>query len=430
MPGYPASFLKIFVSARAGIVVMAVVAILSLAGVIVPQGQAQEFYLDAYGRGFGNLLLWLRLDDVFHSSLYTFWLVLLCLMVVACSFRRLPHTIRSARWKIFKLDPHELNCLPFSASLVVGVDREEAVLHLIDICRRRLYRTARKDRNGLTALTASKGEFSRYGTFLLHLSFVFLLAGGILFTRFGTRQDIALHTGEEFYLDQDKETIVRVDDFNIEYDQRGNVSDYLCHVSVTRNDQLILEKNIRPNHPLKFEGKEVYLSSYEDDFSHPLGAVVTIYKTPDTLVVPHIYLEFGKEALIGEIDAIAKLVDATRPYLRLEFEDGTVEVVWLDDRGFTHSGQYRAEVIHEVPSTIVWLEVVYEPAQYIVVTGLVLLSVGGFLCLYLSHRQIWFIVQPEGSDKAIVVFGGRTTRNPEGFKDEFEKIRSTIGELS
>jgi hypothetical protein len=62
--------------------------------------------------------------------------------------------------------------------------------------------------------------------------------------------------------------------------------------------------------------------------------------------------------------------------------------------------------------------------------GLVLLTLGTFATLYLSPRNLWFIVKPHPGGKAKVTLGGRTARNREGFAKEFQAIRSTLDELS
>ena len=91
---------------------------------------------------------------------------------------------------------------------------------------------------------------------------------------------------------------------------------------------------------------------------------------------------------------------------------------------------YQFLLLESVPGIVVALEVVREPGQWLLIVGLVLLSVGVFMALYLSHRSVWAIVEPIDGERSKVVIGGRASRNREGFAREFEAIRRTLEELA
>ncbi|HEC83048.1 MAG TPA: hypothetical protein ENI46_01010, partial [Firmicutes bacterium] len=70
------------------------------------------------------------------------------------------------------------------------------------------------------------------------------------------------------------------------------------------------------------------------------------------------------------------------------------------------------------------------PGQILIIVGLIMLTAGTLVSLYLSHRKIWFIVEaiPEGRSR--VFLGGRSNKHLESFAAEFEAIRGTLDELS
>lgn len=422
---------RFLTSTTAAIGVMAVLAVLSLVGALVPQGGSHEAYVQALGSFWGNFLWYSQLADVYGSFYYFGLLALLCVMVFACSLRRLPWRMRRGARREFISAEERIGSMPCHAALELDVDAEEASLHAVEICRKRLYQTRTETRSGDFLIFASKAGFARYGSFLLHVSFVFLLAGGIAFTRFGHRSYVDVPIGGEFALPGLDEAVVTVEDFEVVLDEYDRVSDYVCSVILTEGGRPVLVKQIRPNHPLEHRSREVFLVSYEQDFEELQGYVVSILDGDGNKLVPVLYLPFGELLEVGEVNFTIESVDAIVPHLRITYPAGEVEHVRLDPDtpSFTSDGNLGFSVIHGVPTVYVTLEVVREPGEWLVITGLALLTIGTFVCLYLSHRRIWFILKNLPGGKSLVTFGGNASRNLEAFRGEFEGIRRTLGEL-
>lgn len=419
-------------STKAGIVVMAVLAVLSLLGALIPQGGTHEAYVEVFGSARGDLIWYTGLGNVYRSYYYSGFLVLLCIMVFACSLRRLPARVREASRREFIADGRRISNMPNHAELLLDVDAEEAALHAVEIVGKRFYRAYMEKRDAGILIFASRAGFARYGGFLLHVSFIFLLAGGIAFTRFGYRSHENTPVGGEFALPGLADAAVMVDDFEVVYDEHERLSDYVCSVIVTEAGRPVLVKDISPNHPLEYRGREVFLVSYEQDFEALQGLVVSVHDRDGLKIVPVLYLPFGSPLEVPGANLVMEAVDGVVPFVRIVYPAGEVESVRLEPEAltFTGDGNLGFSVIHGVPSVIVTLEVVSEPGEGLVVGGLALLTVGTFVCLYLSHRRIWFIVKGLPERKSRVVFGGSTSRNAEGFRGEFEHVRRTLDELS
>jgi cytochrome c biogenesis protein len=419
-------------SARAGIVVMTVLAVLSLLGAIIPQGGTHEAYVQVFGSARGDLIWYTGLGDVYRSAYYSGLLLLLCVMVLACALKRLPGQVRQAARREFISDENRLGKMQCHAALELDVDAEEAALHAADICRKRLYRAWTRRRNDVFMVLASRTAFARYGSFLLHVSFIFLLAGGVAFTRFGYRSLEDVPVGGEFDLPGLSGVTVIVNDFEVVQDEFGRVSDYVCSVMLTDSGRPVLVRGISPNHPLEYRGREVFLVSYEQDFESLQGLVVSVHDRSGKAIVPVLYLPFGSPLDVPGANLVLEAVDAVAPFVRIDYPAGEIEDVRLEPETvtFNDDGNLGFSVIHGVPSVIVALEVVREPGEWLVVAGLALLTVGSFVCLYLSHRRIWFIVKSLPGRKARVVFGGGTSRNVDSFRGEFEHVRRTLDELS
>ena len=432
--------LGLLTSTGVGLAVMAVLAVWSLLGALIPQGGERAAYVAEYGEFLGGIVWTLGLDHVFQSGYFAAVLVLLCIMVCACSLKRLPGKIRLAGGRRFVSDEARIAGMANRAELVLDVDLEESRLHVIDILKRRFYSVRepadeRSKAGGRPRLiAASKMGVARYGSFILHLSFIFLLAGGIAGTQLGSRYYEEARVGEDFALGIGPDSVwISVEDFAVEVDGRGQLSDYICEVSFRHERDGLVWRRIRPNHPLRYRGTEVYLVSFDEDPSMPEGFVVSVYDSSGKIILPHFFAGVGAGDYVEELGATIRAVRGVVPSLTLIFDDGRVETQIIE-RDLSGSGAGRGPLrfvmIHPVASLAVLLEVVREPGQGLVIGGLALLTLGGFVSLYLSHRQIWFILVELPGERTRVVFGGRASRNPEGFAGEFESIRSTLDELS
>lgn len=426
-------------STRLAVVVMGLIAVLSLAGAVIPQNREQAFYAGAYGKPWAGVVSRLGLTDVFGADYYTALLVVLCLMVFACALKGLAPRIRVARAARVVPDDEALKAMSCSAVVEVGVDAKEAQMHVADILRRRLYRVQAGAeeagaRGDLTAL-GSKMGFARYGTFVLHLSFIFLLAGGIALTRLGHHDLRKVAVGKTFTLQVAPEKIVEVavENFDIEFDEGEHVSDYICDLAVKDGGEVLVRRTVRPNHPLKYRGREIYLNSFAEDESTLDGVVLAVVDSTGAVVVEHLGLADGERVYVDEMQGTVTASLAGAPRVEVAFDDGRLESHMV--RGHPTEASdgpsgYRFILLRPIYALVVTLEVVREPGQWLLIVGFILLTAGVFSALYLSPRWVWARVRPAPHGRAQVLLAGRSSRGREGFAREFAAIRRTLEELA
>ena len=97
-------------SLRFAISLIIFIAIASGIGTFIPQGSNNKFYIDNFNStpifGFldGEKVLKLQLDHIYTSFWFLFTLILLCISLAACSFRRqIPSLKASLKWIEYKL---------------------------------------------------------------------------------------------------------------------------------------------------------------------------------------------------------------------------------------------------------------------------------------------------------------------------------------
>ena len=96
-------------SLRFAISLIIFIAISSGIGTFIPQGSNKNFYIDIFDNapifGFlnGEKVLKLQLDHIYTSFWFLFTLILLCISLAACSFRRqIPSLKTSLKWIEYK----------------------------------------------------------------------------------------------------------------------------------------------------------------------------------------------------------------------------------------------------------------------------------------------------------------------------------------
>jgi cytochrome c biogenesis protein ResB len=242
-----------------------------------------------------------------------------------------------------------------------------------------------------------------------------------------------IRVGDSFALGSVAADSVRIDveDFEVELDEEERIRDYVCLAALRKGDGVLLRHRIRPNHPLRWEDREIYLISFEEVEDEPEALMVTAYDRSGEPAAPHIIVPVGTAVYVEELSGTVKAELGFAPVVRLTHDDGRVEThIIKRSPSELEPGSYGFVLVQAIPSLWVRLEVVREPGQVFVMTGLALLTAGTFIGLYLSHRRLWFIVSPLPGGRARVVMGGRANRNRAGFASEFGQVRSALYELS
>jgi cytochrome c biogenesis protein len=426
---------------RLAVVVMGLIAVLSLAGAVIPQKRELAFYAGAYGEPCARVVSRLGLTDVFGADYFTVLLVALCLMVFACALKGLALRMRAAGEARTVPDGEALRAMSCSAAVDVGVDAEEARMHVADILRRRLYRVrvgpggAEAGGEGGLTVVGSKMGFARYGTFVLHLSFIFLLAGGVALSRFGHHDYRKVAVGKTFTLQvaSEKTVDVAVEDFDIEFDEGNRVSDYVCKVAVRDGGEVLARRTVSPNHPLKYRGREIYLNSFAEDENTLDGVVLAVVDSTGAVVVEHLGLADGERAYVDQMQGTITADLAGAPRVLVAFDGGRLESHMV--RGHPTEASdgpsgYRFILLRPIYALVITLEVVREPGQWLLIVGFILLTAGVFSALYLSPRLVWARVKPAAAGRAQVLLAGRSTRARDHFAREFAAIRRALEELA
>ena len=165
-------------SLRFAILLIIFIAISSGVGTFIPQGNDQQEYIDFYNEtpifGFinGYQVLKLQLDHVYTSNWFLFSLILLCISLAACSFRRQIPSLKAAlKWTDYK-DEKKF----YKLQLVTNYEIIQNVDHILkaDSLLRKKGWSISKFKN---RLSARKGLVGKIGPIIVHIGLIILLIG-------------------------------------------------------------------------------------------------------------------------------------------------------------------------------------------------------------------------------------------------------------
>ncbi len=424
--------LPLLADLRLAIVLLLAIALFSISGTVIEQGQTVPFYQDNYPEDpalFGFLswkvLLLLGLDHVYRTWWFLAIMILFGASLTACTFTRQFPTLKTARnWKFYD-QPRQFQKLALSAELDSGTPDQLA--QLLTAKRYRVFQDG-------DTLYARKGIAGRIGPIIVHASMLIILVGSMVGSMTGFFAQELVPSGEIFQVRNifdagpwaesqiPQDWSVRVNRFWIDYTPEGSIDQFYSDLSVLDNDgHEVKRKTIHVNEPLRYQGVTLYQADWG------IAAVrVTLNNSP-VLQLPMAQINPDNGGRIWGTWI------PTRP----DLSDG-VAVVTKDLQGallvYDTSGKAIATLregmsaeINGVMLTLrevvgsTGLQIKADPGIPLVYTGFGLLMVS-VLMSYISHSQIWGLYH-----QGKLYVGGRTNRAQVVFERE---VLETLDQLS
>jgi len=423
--------LRVVADLRLAIVLLLVIAVASIAGTVIEQGQSIEFYQSNYPETpalFGFLtwkvLLALGLEAVYRTWWYLGLLVLFGASLAACTFTRQWPALKAARnWSYYSA-PRQFEKLALSARLDLA-ETSSPIATAGPLLQTQGYKIFTEG----NTLYARKGIVGRIGPIIVHAGMLIVLAGGIVGALTGFIAQELIPSGQTFQVQNiidggplaagnvPRDWSVKVNRFWIDYLPDGNIDQFYSDLSVL--DQGGNERDrqtIHVNKPLRYRG----VTMYQTDWA--IAAVKVRINNSPTIQLPMGKLNLpgagriwgtwvptkpdmseGVSLLARDLQGAVLIYDATgRPIATTRV--GRSTPITLGDRTLTLA------VDDLIGST--GLQIKADPSIPIVYLGFGLLMVGVVMS-YFSHSQIW-LLQEERS----LYVGGRTNRAQVVFERE------------
>lgn len=240
------SFLR---SMRFGMVLLALIAVLSVFGTLIAQGQSAAYYAHACP-GWDGVILALGLDHVYSTWYYVALFAALCLNLLLCSVLRAGR-LRTARAGLIARAQ--------KAGPVAGLDADQAAAAL--------KRLGFREQDGVY----TRRMLGVFGPLVTHTGLLLLMIAAACAFSLAQKQDAWLMVGDSLTLADGAK--IRVESFSME-DASGRL-EYTSVLELTGADGTSRTATIQVNHPARLGAHTVYQQSYA------FAGVLDVQTAPD-----------------------------------------------------------------------------------------------------------------------------------------------------
>ncbi|MBE9236008.1 cytochrome c biogenesis protein [Anabaena aphanizomenioides LEGE 00250] len=427
----PVRFLKrevlpVLTDLRLAIMLLLIIAVFSISGTVIEQGQTPAFYQANYPEhpALFGFLTWkviqvVGLDHVYRTWWFLALLVLFGTSLTACTFtRQLPALKAAQKWQYYD-DPKKFKKLALSAELNDVV--LNSITPILTKNRYKIFQSSEKN----DILYARKGIVGRVGPIIVHIGIVMILLGGIWGAMTGFMAQEMIASGDTFQVkniidagawsaqDVLKDWSVKVNRFWIDYTPKGGIDQFYSDLSVLDNEgKEIDHEKIYVNKPLRYHGVVFYQTDWgissvriklnnSPIFQLPMALLDTKGKGRlwGTWIPTKPDLSEGVSLLAKDLQGMVLIYDGQGKLVNTVRSGMSIPVNGVN-----------LKVVDVVGST--GLQIKYDPGIPIVYSGFALLMLGVVMS-YFSHSQIWALQKDD-----VLYIGGKTNRAQVTFERE------------
>lgn len=430
-----------FASTKVAAVLIVLLAAASVAGSLVEQETLYQdwrpphlYYPDRYGPFWGSLFMKLGLTHAYTSIWYAGLVLLLVISLIVCSLNRLVPLHRMlTRPQVYKL-PH------FLRRQQVVFETHMSLTEAHDRLRRRGYKI-RQDRE---CLYADRGRISRYGPYIVHIGLLIVafaaFAKGI--PGWDQTRDVWIPDGQTVKV-PDTNFAITNHKFTMDLYPSGAPSRFTTDAGVVVGGQEVHRQTIEVNHPLSFQGWDIYQASWREE---PGIAHVEVVDAASQEVMANVAIDLRQPEPEFIVSARLKMVitsyyhdfrfdpvtrqptnasfDVKNPVLMAEFVDrengerlGRAALMVLAKDAPVVQGPYYLQTNRVETRWFTALKLHKDLTVPYMFGGLSVVMLGLFITFFFFHWQVW-VREEDGR----VLIGGRAHKNTFGLKRQLTRL--------
>ncbi|MCI0513289.1 cytochrome c biogenesis protein ResB [candidate division KSB1 bacterium] len=409
----------------------------------------EQMYTQKLGGFEFQALKFLGIFDPYHSFWYQFLLGLLVLNIAVCTYRRTRGILKIMLQPGFQDSAETLKNLSQHANISTSLSSAAVIEKVRAVLHQHHFKLFEQATAATSQIYATKGGYARIGFILFHLGLIAVVIGGLIISLFGYSDYLWGSIGSMLSLKQADFTL-RVDDFKIETNAKGEIRDYLSTLTVLENGQAVKQKMVEVNYPLRHKGFTFYQSSYRQAPNQVKVAQLKVTQTEPTSRDTVVALKFQEKVAlpgygcqlyvmafvpdfrIDQDSVYSASMEARNPALQvlLEAPAQPPRVYWLFQKfpqfHQPQMGSISLQFLDFEPELFTGLQVSRKPGHELIWAGIILMTVGLLLTFYIFHRRLWMVVESTGATQVQVLLGGNINKNQESFKLEFKALADQI----
>ncbi|RJQ87107.1 MAG: cytochrome c biogenesis protein ResB [Desulfobacteraceae bacterium] len=468
-PGITESVWRFLASLKLTVVLLLCLAVLSIIGTVIPQNLSPQDYINRHGLFGYRLFVLFDINDMYHSWWFLGLLFLVVINIVVCSVDRLQSTAKIIFVKRPDFDLQQYRKRKNRRDFSIAAPAESL---------KESYRRFLAKRFGFCdvvstekgfAITAEKGRWTRLGVYMVHLSIVLLLFGGLVGAKYGFEGFVAIpegQTADTIQLNRSGKShtlpfVIRCDDFDLQfYEGSRRPKEFRSGLTIIEEGREVLRKDIVVNDPLTYKGIGIYQSSYGplDDRSsapapgdfNPSETIELAFRSAASGMIYTHTLSIGQAVQIAEGlgEFVLQRYEPSAEFRGMALGPaliGTLKVPGGEPQTVTLPLKYPkfdsmrggtvSISISRMPITPVQerfytgLQVVYDPGVGVVYAGFILMIAGCAVAFFMSHQQVVTEVTASGKRSTVSV-SGKSNKNKMGFEMKLNRLSEQLKALA
>lgn len=417
-------------------------AVISIIGTIIPQGSPPPEYLQTISQNKLKLYQTLGFFDMYHSWWFILLLSLLCINLIACSIKRLPHIWQTITQPVLVMSDGLEKTLSSRTMFITNGDSSTLRDRIAAVLKAEFADPVITIDGGAFHLFAQKAPWSRLAVYAVHLSVLVIFIGAIIGSLFGYKGYVNIIEGQTIsnvMSRTDKEIdlgfALRCEQFSVAKYPNGAPKEFKSIITVLENGRPVPDyTNVRVivNDPLTYKGITFYQSSYGNagdyfftvsDVSGKEGATFKVDRN-SSVTLP----DGSSMHIIEETDDVSTFAPAlSGPAVQVEIHDqrGGAEKVIVyanhPELNIQHAKEHSGGLVLQYKGSqkrmYTGLQVAKDPGVWVVWLGCLLMVVGIYVAFFMSHRRIWVRVE-----NGTITIGGNASKNQAGFQLFMEQL--------
>jgi cytochrome c biogenesis protein len=381
------------------------------------------------------------LFNVFHTLWFRVLIGLLTVNIIVCTLNRWKGIWRTAFPQRIRMTDAFFQHARFNARYVLNEPPEAAAVTVKKGLKHTRYRVSTEAEAGSVALYADRNRFSRFGTFVSHLSLVMILAGTVVGGMWGVSDpEFIVPEGMTRDVGLGTDLSVRLEHFTDEYYVEGPPKDFRSEIVIFKDGEEVKRGTTRVNSPVTYGGMKFFQSFFGQ-------TAVMIVKTKD-----------GASLYDGPVPLAWQTREGNRPVGSFTLGSENLEV-WVigprtgENDPLVPAGEMRIEVYESSSGALrtatnlsqgteqdvsglnftfvregrfTGLSVAKDPGVKIIWVASALMIIGLVMLFYMPHRRLWASCKALADGKTEVRLAMTGQRDSQ-ISAEFERVRQRVG---